>query len=80
MQAQISTCKTFKDAVIQSNNFLYALFWSPMNTFSKLFTHMHRNSYFVLSRKSIAKSSKDFYKGHLMFTHSFNKYYWVPTS
>lgn len=52
-----------------------------MNTFSKPFIHMHINSYFALSHKSIEKSSKDLYqvKRCLVFTHWFNKYYWVPT-
>lgn len=73
--------KPFQDTVIESNNFFFALFWWSMDNFSQLFIHMHRNSYFVSSHKSIAKSSKDFYKAkeHLIFTHSFNKYYWVPT-
>lgn len=35
--------RPFQDAVIQSNNFPYALFWSPMNTFFQtIYTHAQK--------------------------------------
>lgn len=68
--------KPFQDALMESNNFLFALVWPSLTIFPKPFMRIHGNPYFVWSHKSMAKSSDDFHElqGRLMFTHSANKY------